>query len=40
VRNAISEKRKREADELISAERPGKPLYKAHGLKVSFLPNA
>ena len=28
------------ADELITAERPGKPLYKARGLKVCFLPNA
>jgi predicted nucleic acid-binding protein len=28
------------ADELITAERPGKPLHKARGLKVCFLPNA
>jgi hypothetical protein len=28
------------ADELITAERPGKPLHKVHGLKVCFLPNA
>jgi hypothetical protein len=25
-------------DEFITAERPGKPLHKARGLKVSFLP--
>jgi len=28
------------ADELITAERPGKPLHKVRGLKVCFLPNA
>lgn len=28
------------ADELITAERPGKPLHKVRGLIVSFLPNA
>ena len=28
------------ADELITAERPGKPMHKARGVKVSFLPNA
>ena len=28
------------ADELITAERPGKPLHKLRGLKVCFLPNA
>lgn len=27
------------ADEFITAERPGKPLHKARGLKVRFLPN-
>jgi predicted nucleic acid-binding protein len=27
------------ADEFITAERPGKPLHKARGLKVVFLPN-
>ena len=26
------------SDELITAERPGKPLHKTRGLKVSFLP--
>ena len=40
VRNAISEKREREADELITAERPAKPQHKVRGLKVCFLPNA
>ena len=25
-------------DEFITAEKPGKPLHKARGLKVSFLP--
>ena len=40
VRNAISDKREREANELITAERPGKPLHKVRGLKVCFLPNA
>ena len=28
------------ADELITAERPGKPLHKVRGLKVCFLPNS
>jgi hypothetical protein len=28
-----------EADEFITAERPGKPLHKPSGLKVRFLPN-
>ena len=28
------------ADELVTAERPGKPLHKVRGLKVCFLPNA
>lgn len=28
------------ADELITAERPDKPLHKVRGLKVCFLPNA
>jgi predicted nucleic acid-binding protein len=28
------------ADELITAERPGKSLHKVRGLKVCFLPNA
>ena len=28
------------ADELITAERPGKPLHKVRGLRVCFLPNA
>jgi predicted nucleic acid-binding protein len=28
------------ADELVTAERPGKPLHKVHGLRVRFLPNA
>jgi len=27
------------ADEFITAERPGKPLHKARGLLVRFLPN-
>jgi predicted nucleic acid-binding protein len=27
------------ADEFITAERPGKPLHKARGLKVRFLPD-
>jgi predicted nucleic acid-binding protein len=27
------------ADEFITAERPGKPLHKARGLNVRFLPN-
>ena len=27
------------ADEFITAERPGKPLDKARGLKVRLLPN-
>jgi hypothetical protein len=26
-------------DEFITAEKPGKPLHKARGLKVSFLPS-
>ena len=28
------------AEELITAQRPGKPLHKVCGLKVCFLPNA
>ena len=28
------------ADELVTAERPGKPLHKVRDLSVSFLPNA
>ena len=28
------------ADELITAERPGRPLHKTRSLTVSFLPNA
>ena len=31
-------RRRGERDEFITAEKPGKPLHKARGLKVSFLP--
>jgi len=30
--------RRGECDSFITAEKPGKPLHKARGLKVSFLP--
>jgi len=36
----VAASKRLKADELITAEPPGKPLYKARGLRVSFLPNA
>jgi len=36
----VAAARQLKADELITAERPGKPLHKVQGLRVSFLPNA
>ena len=35
----VSAAKRLKADELITAERPGKPLHKVQGLKVRFLPN-
>jgi hypothetical protein len=31
-------RRRGECDDFVTAEKPGKPLHKARGLKVSFLP--
>jgi hypothetical protein len=35
----VAAAKRSKADELVTAERPGKPLHKVRGLKVRFLPN-